>query len=93
MNDKRIALELITFCGKKREDALKENGRYNGFTSQVTKTKEEKNLNYMQMGVMAEFTQIQARFWNGKYENAIEEFEKLFNNSEDAMEYAKLSSI
>ena len=44
------------------------------------------------MGVMAEFTQIQARFWNKKYENAIEEFENLFNSSEEAKEYAKSHS-
>lgn len=93
MNDKKIALELIEFCGKKREDALKENGRYNGFSSRIAITREEDGLNYMQMGVMAEFTEIQVRFWNEKYESAIEKFEKLFNNSEDAMEYAKLSSI
>lgn len=89
MDNKKIALELIDFCSEKREEALKENGRYNGFYSQITKTKEEENLNYMQMGVMAEFVQIQARFWNEKYEKAIEEFEKLFNSSEEAKEYAK----
>ena len=89
MDNKKIALELIEFCSEKREESLKEYGRYNGFSSQITRTKEEENLNYMQMGVMAEFTQIQARFWNKKYENAIEEFEKLFNSSEEAKEYAK----
>ena len=89
MNNKKIALELIEFCNSKREEALRENGKYNGFYSQITKTKEEENLNYVQMGVMAEFTQIQARFWNEKYEKAIEEFEKLFDSSEDAKEYAK----
>lgn len=89
MDNKKIALELIDFCSEKREEALKENGRYNGFYSQITKIKEEENLNYMQMGVMAEFVQIQARFWNEKYEKAIEEFEKLFNSSEEAKEYAK----
>lgn len=89
MDNKKIALELIDFCSEKREDALKEDGRYNGFYSQITRTKEEENLNYMQMGVMSEFTQIQARFWNEKYEKAIEEFEKLFNSSEEAKEYAK----
>lgn len=89
MDNKKIALELIEFCCEKRENALKENGRYNGFYSQITKTKEEENLNYMQMGVMAEFAQIQARFWNEKYEKAIEEFEKLFSNTNEAKEYAK----
>lgn len=89
MDNKKIALELIDFCSEKREEALKEDGRYNGFYSQITKTKEEENLNYMQMRVMAEFSQIQARFWNEKYEKAIEEFEKLFNNSEEAKEYVK----
>lgn len=89
MDNKKIALELIDFCSEKREEALKEDGRYNGFYSQIAKTKEEENLNYMQMGVMAEFSQIQARFWNEKYEKAIEEFEKLFNSSEEAKEYAK----
>ena len=92
MDNKKIALELIGFCGSKREETLKENGRYNGFSSQIFKTKEEENLNYMQMGVMAEFSQIQARFWDKKYENAIEEFENLFNNSEEAKEYAKSHS-
>lgn len=89
LDEKKIALELIEFCGEKREEALKEYGRYNGFSSQITRTKEEENLNYMQMGVMAEFTQIQACFWNEKYEKAIEEFEKLFNSNEEAKEYAK----
>lgn len=88
MDNKKIALELIEFCDSKREEALKENGRYNGFSSQVLKTKEEEKLNYMQMAAMAEFSQIQARFWNKKYENAIEEFEKLFDSIEEAREYA-----
>ena len=43
----------------------------------------------MQMGVMAEFTQIQAHFWNEKYEKAIEEFEKLFDSREEAREYCR----
>lgn len=89
LDEKKIALELIEFCSEKREYALEENGRYNGFYSQIAETKREENLNYMQMGVMAEFARIQARFWNKKYENAIEEFEKLFNSSEEAKEYAK----
>lgn len=89
MDNKKIALEFIDFCSEKREEALRENGKYNGFPSQITKTKEEENLNYMQMGVMAEFTQIQARFWNEKYEKSIEEFEKLFSNSNETKEYAK----
>ena len=38
---------------------------------------------------MAEFTEVMADFWNGKYKNAIGEFEKLFNSSEEAKEYAK----
>lgn len=84
-----MSLELIEFCCDKREEALEENARYNGFSSQIMKTKEEENLNYMQMGIMAEFTQIQARFWNEKYENAIEEFEKLFSSVEESREYAK----
>lgn len=92
MDNKKIALELIEFCSSKREEALRENGKYNGFPSQITKTKKEENLNYMQMGVMAEFAQIQARFWNEKYEEVIEEFEKLFNSSEEAKEYAKCHS-
>lgn len=92
LDNKKIALELIDFCSEKREEALKEDGRYNGFYSQITRTKEEENLNYMQMGAMAEFSQIQARFWNEKYEKAIEEFEKLFNSSEEAKEYAKSHS-
>lgn len=92
LDNKKIVLELIDFCSEKREEALKEDGRYNGFYSQITRTKEEENLNYMQMGVMAEFSQIQARFWNEKYEKAIEEFEKLFNSSEEAKEYAKSHS-
>lgn len=89
LDNKKIALELIDFCNEKREEALKENGKYNGFYSQIAKTKEEENLNYMQMGVMAEFAQIQARFWNEKYERAIEEFEGLFDSSKEAKEYAK----
>lgn len=92
MDNKKIALELIEFCSEKREESLRENGRYNGFYSQITKTKEEETLNYMQMGVMAEFAQVQTRFWNEKYENAIEEFENLFNSSEEAKEYAKSHS-
>ena len=89
MDNKKIALELIEFCSNKKEEALKEYGRYNGFSSQIIRTKEEENLNYMQMGVMAEFTEVMADFWNGKYKNAIGEFEKLFNSSEEAKEYAK----
>lgn len=92
LDNKKIVLELIDFCSKKREEALKEDGMYNGFYSQITRTKEEENLNYMQMGAMAEFSQIQVRFWNEKYEKAIEEFEKLFNSSEEAREYAKSHS-
>lgn len=92
MNNKKIALELIEFCSNKKEEALKEYGRYNGFSSQIARIKEEENLNFMQMGVMAEFSQAVARFWNEKYEKSIEDFEKLFNSSEEAMDYAKLSS-
>ena len=92
MDKMELALELIEFCNNKKEEALKEYGRYNGFSSQITRTREEENLNYMQMDVMAEFTEIVANFWNEKYENAIEEFEKLFNSSEEAMEYAKQSN-
>lgn len=92
MDKMDLALELIEFCNNKKEEALKEYGRYNGFSSQITRTREEENLNYMQMDVMAEFTEIVANFWNEKYENAIEEFEKLFNSSEEAMEYAKQSN-
>ena len=92
MDKMDIALELIEFCNNKKEEALKEYGRYNGFSSQITRTREEENLNYMQMDVMTEFTEIVANFWNEKYENAIEEFEKLFNSSEEAMEYAKQSN-
>ena len=89
MDNKRIALELIGFCSNKREEALKGYGKYNGFSSQIVRTKEEENLNYMQMGVMAEFTQVVANFWNEKYEKAIEEFENWFDSSEEAKEYAK----
>ena len=92
LDNKKIALELIEFCGERREYAVEENGRYNGFYSQIAETKREENLNYMQMGVMAEFAKIQALFWNEKYEKAIEEFEKLFDNSEEAKEYAKIHS-
>ena len=91
IDNKKIALELIEFCSSKREEALKEYSRYDGFSSQITRTKEEENLNYMQMGVMAEFSQMSVRFWNEKYEKAIKDFEKLFNSIEEAMEYAKRS--
>lgn len=89
MNNKKVALELIEFCSSKREESLKEYDKYNGFPSRITKTKKEENLNYLQMGAMAEYTEIVARFWNEKYEKSIEDFEKLFNSSEEAMEYAK----
>lgn len=88
-DNKKIALELIEFCDQKKQEALKEDSRYNGFYSRIAKTKEDEGLNYLQMGAMAEFAQVQAHFWNEKYEKSIREFEKLFNSSEEAMEYAK----
>lgn len=89
MNNKEMALELVYFCSDKKEESLKEYGRYNGFPSQITRTKEEEKLNYLQMHVMAECTEIVAKFWNEKYENAIEEYEKLFDSGNEAKEFAK----
>lgn len=37
--------------------------------------KESGMLNYMQMAAMAEYTKTMAKFWNEKYEGAIEEME------------------
>lgn len=84
-----MSLEFIEFCSGKREEALKEYTRYNGFSSQIIKTKEEENFNCIQMYTMSEYSKIVAHFWNEKYENAIENFEKLFSSVEEAREYAK----
>ena len=89
MDNKLTMLKYVEYCTDKREDAYKEYAKYNGFTSQTSETMRENNLDYMQMTVMAEFTKESADFWNKKCDEAIEEFEKLFDSKEEAKEYYK----
>ena len=62
MDNKLTMLKYIEYCTDKREEAYREYAKYNGFTSQVSETMRENNLDYMQMGVMAEFTKESAEF-------------------------------
>ena len=89
MDNKLTMLKYVEYCTDKREDAFKECAKYNGFTSQASETMRENNLDYMQMAVMAEFTKESAEFWNKKCDEAIEEFEKLFDSREEAREYCR----
>ena len=89
MDNKLTMLKYVEYCTDKREDAYKECAKYNGFTSQVSETMRENNLDYMQMAAMAEFTKESAEFWNNKCDEAIEEFEKLFDSGEEAKEYCR----
>ena len=89
MDNKLSMLKYVEYCIDKREEAYKECAKYNGFTSQTSETMRENNLDYMQMAVMAEFTKESADFWNKKCDEAIEEFEKLFDSKEEAKEYYK----
>ena len=89
MDNKLTMLKYVEYCTDKREEAYKECAKYNGFTSQVSETMRENNLDYMQMAAMAEFTKESAEFWNKKCDEAIEEFEKLFNSREEAREYCR----
>ena len=49
----------------------------------------KQKLSGLTMAAMAEFTKESAEFWNNKCDEAIEEFEKLFNNREEAREYCR----
>ena len=89
MDNKLSMLKYVEYCTDKREDAYKEYAKYNGFTSQAAETMRENNLDYMQMAAMAEFTKESAEFWNNKCDEAIEEFEKLFDSREEAREYCR----
>ena len=53
MDNKLSMLKYVEYCTDKREDAYKEYAKYNGFTSQVSETIRENNLDYMQMAAMA----------------------------------------
>lgn len=50
----------------------------------------ENNLDYMQMGVMAEATRKALDYWNEKFTESVKQFENLFNTREDAYEYSKV---
>lgn len=89
MDNKLTMLKYVEYCTDKREEAYKEYAKYNGFTSQASETMRENDLDYMQMAAMAEFTKQSAEYWNKKSDEAIEEFEKLFNSREEVHEYAK----
>ena len=89
MDNKLTMLRYVEYCIDKREEVYKECAKYNGFTSQVSETMRENNLDYMQMAAMAEFTKESAEFWNKKCDEAIEEFEKLFDSREEAREYCR----
>ena len=47
MDNKLTMLKYVEYCTDKREDAYKEYAKYNGFTSQVSETMRENNLDYM----------------------------------------------
>ena len=89
MDNKFAMLKYGEDCTDKREDTYKECAKDNGFTSQTSETMRENNLDYMQMAVMAEFTKESAEFWSKKCDEAIEEFEKLFDSKEEAKEYCR----
>ena len=89
MDNKLTMLKYVEYCTDKREEAYKEYAKYNGFTSQTSETMRENNLDYMQMAAMAEFTKESAEFWNKKCDEAIEEFENLFDSREEAKEYCR----
>ena len=90
MDNKLTMLKYVEYCTDKREEAYKECAKYNGFTSQVSETMRENNLDYMQMGAMAEVTKQAVDYWNEKFEESVKQFEKLFNSREDAYEYSKV---
>lgn len=88
MDNKKAYLKYVDFCASKYEKALNEYSKYNGFTSQLTETQRKTGFNYLEMGVMSEYTQSVAQFWNDKKQKAIMEFHSLFNSAEEAMLYA-----
>lgn len=89
MDNKHTMLKYVEYCTDKREEAYKEHAKYNGFASQVSETMRENGLGYMQMAAMVEFTKQSAEYWNKKSDEAIEEFEKLFDSREEAREYCR----
>ena len=90
MDNKLTTLKYVEYCTGKREDAYKESAKYNGFISQVSETMRENNLDYMQMGAMAEATSKTFDYWNEKFTESVKQFENLFNSREDAYEYSKV---
>ena len=90
MDHKLTMLRYVEYCAYKKEEAAKEYAKYNGFISQVSETMRENNLDYMQMGVMAEATRKALDYWNEKFTESVKQFENLFDSREDAYEYSKV---
>ena len=89
MDNKLTMLRYVEYCAYKKEEAYKEHAKYNGFISQVSGTMIENNLDYMQMGAMAEATSKTFDYWDKKFTESVKQFENLFNSREDAYEYSK----
>ena len=90
MDNKLTMLRYVEYCAYKKEEAYKEYVKYNGFVSQVSETMKENNLDYMQMGAMAEVTGKTFDYWDEKFTESVKQFENLFNSREDAYEYSKV---
>ena len=90
MDIKITMLRYVEYCAYKRKEAYEEYTKYNGFISQVSETKRENNLDYMQMGAMAEITKQVFDYWHEKFMESLKQFIKMFDSEEEAYKYSKV---